>query len=324
MNDIDIPLVDLAAWRAADATQRQHLAARLDTALRTSGFFMIGGHGVDPGLATDLRRAASRFFALPPVVKQRVRTSVDGRGWIAQGDEANSYAGEEGDASRADMKESLTFGREHTTGDDALDAVWFRPNPWPEEVPELSVVGRRWLATIRALYGELLEMLAVALELPTDHFTSRTANAPWTLNINRYPPLSEVGAALDGQFRVAPHTDWGVLTILDRQPGYGGLQVQTLDGVWVDAPYVEGAFTINVGDMLARWTGDRWRSTRHLVLPPSADAPNEELISLIMFMQPDMDQVIEPLAPPVGGGVAYPPIPASEYYLERARAATVG
>ena len=72
---------------------------------------------------------------------------------------------------------------------------------------------------------------------------------------------------------VGAHSDFGVVTLLDRQPGYGGLQIQLLDGTWVDAPYVEGTLTINIGDLLARWTGDRWRSTVHRVLPPSDQAP---------------------------------------------------
>ena len=91
---------------------------------------------------------------------------------------------------------------------------------------------------------------------------------PQTFNINRYPPLSATGPAKEGQYRVAPHTDWGILTILDRQPGYGGLQVQALVGTWAASPYVPGAFTVNVADLLSRWTGGRWRSTRHRVLPP--------------------------------------------------------
>ncbi|GAB2840777.1 2-oxoglutarate and iron-dependent oxygenase domain-containing protein [Actinocorallia aurea] len=319
----DIPLIDIALWRTGDAAARATLAARLDQAMRDSGFFLVSGHGIDPALLAGLRAEAKKFFSLPVAAKDAYRTHVGGRGWLAKGAEANSFYGEEADPEKADLKESLSLGRDHSTGDPGIDAAWFAPNRWPDEVPALRALGERWMAEARELYYDLLAMLATALGLPERHFLDRALNSPHTFNINRYPALTETGRALDGQYRVAPHTDWGMLTILDRQPGYGGLQVQTPSGEWADAPYVEGAFTVNIADLLARWTGDRWRSTRHRVLPPSPDAPAEELISVIMFMEADMDQVVAPFAPPIGGGVDYAPVVAAEWFTERASAAAV-
>ncbi len=121
-------------------------------------------------------------------------------------------------------------------------------------MPGLREPVTTYAALVQDLYRELLEVLATALGLEAGYFVTRTRQAPYTFNINRYPPRSITGTPLDGQFRVGPHTDWGILTILDRQPGYGGLQVQTHDGQWADAPYVPGAFTVNIADLLARWT----------------------------------------------------------------------
>ncbi|MEP9383144.1 isopenicillin N synthase family dioxygenase [Nocardioides cheoyonin] len=323
MSTPDIPLIDIAAWRSGDAEQRQALAVRLDAAMQDSGFFLVSGHGIDPGLLADIRAAAKRFFGLPAEQKEPYRTRVGGRGWLAKGAEANAFYGEAADASKADLKESLTLGRDFSTGDPEIDEEWFLPNVWPAEVPELERLSTVFMDQARALYDDLLTVLATALGLPEGYFRERAQRSPHTYNINRYPALTETGAAQEGQYRVAPHTDWGMLTILDRQPGYGGLQVQTRDGEWADAPYVEGALTINIADMLARWTGDRWRSTRHRVLPPPAEAPSEELISLIMFMEADMDQVVRPLDPPIGGGAVYAPVLAADYFRERAAAATV-
>lgn len=319
----DIPLIDLRLWRDGDEQHRAQLAARLDHAMQTSGFFMVAGHGIDPALPTALRSGAKRFFARPVEVKQQYRTHVAGRGWLALGDEANSYDGEAPDPTKADLKESLTFGRDHVTGDPTIDSTWFRPNVWPAEVPELEADGMRWMAEIGALYDEILMVFAAALGLPDRYFVERVRNAPHNCNINRYPAMTEVGAPAEGQFRVAAHTDWGMLTILDRQPGEGGLQVQAADDSWVDAPHVDGAFIVNIGDMLARWTGDRWRSTRHRVLPPSPGAPSEELISLIVFLGAELDRTIEPLAPPIGRTTSYPPLVVEEYYRRRAGAAQV-
>ena len=316
-----IPLIDLNRWRDGD---RAAVAAETDAALRESGFLMVSGHGVSVELRERLRASAKRFFALPTEQKAAYAAPVSGRGWIPIGKEANAFYGVQADVTRADLKESYTIGRDHRTGNAALDEAWFQPNVWPAEVPELAELCAEYARAIRALNDELLAICAVALGLAEDWFVERSRNSPHTFNINRYPPLSETGTPREGQFRVGPHTDWGMLTILDRQVGYGGLQIQSLTGEWIDAPHVRNAFTINVGDLLARWTGDRWRSTRHRVLPPPSESPSEELVSLIVFMEADFDTVVSPLPAPIGRRHDYPPVVAADFFRERSNAATVG
>ncbi|HEY3878052.1 MAG TPA: 2-oxoglutarate and iron-dependent oxygenase domain-containing protein [Trebonia sp.] len=319
MTTPDIPLLDISVWRDGTADQRTRLAARMDQALRQSGFLLIENHGVPAALRERIRAEARTFFALPGERKRRYATPVGGRGWIPQGGEANAFYGETADPARADLKESLTNGRDFLTGDAAVDQQWFAPNVWPAETPELRILGCEFTEQVRGLYYDLLRMGAVALGLDEDFFAGHVRRGPQTFNINRYPPLSVTGPARDGQYRVAPHTDWGILTVLDRQPGYGGLQVQGLDGSWADAPYVPDAFTVNVADLLSRWTGERWRSTRHRVLPPPAEAPAEELVSLIVFLEAEMDTVISPVA----GDATLAPVVAGDWYRLRESAATV-
>jgi isopenicillin N synthase-like dioxygenase len=319
MTTPDIPLLDIALWRAGTTDQRERLAERMDEALRRSGFLMIENHGVEPGLRMRIREQARVFFTLPAERKGRYKTPVGGRGWIPQGGEANAFYGKPHDPARADMKESLTMGRDFRTGDEQTDKAWFAPNVWPEECPDLGRLCDEFAAQARELYYDLLRMCAWALALPDDWFVAKVQRAPHTFNINRYPPLTVTGVPKDRQFRVAPHTDWGILTILDRQPGYGGLQIQRLDGNWADAPYVENSFTVNVADLLSRWTGERWRSTRHRVLPPSDEAPDEDLISLIVFLEADVDTVIRPVA----GDREFEPVVAGDWLRAREAAATV-
>ena len=320
MSTPDIPLLDISVWRHGTADQRARLARRMDQALRQSGFLLIENHGIPAGLRESVRAEASKFFALPAAAKNMYATPVGGRGWIPQGGEANAFYGEVADPARADMKESLTNGRDFRTGDPETDRAWFAPNVWPGECPDLRPLADEFTGLARGLYYDLLRMSAAALDLDEDFFVSHALRGPHTFNINRYPPLSETGRAKEGQYRVAPHTDWGILTILDRQPGYGGLQVQALDGSWSDAPYVPDALTINVADLLSRWTGERWRSTRHRVLPPPDQAPDEQLISLIVFLEAEMDTVIRPVA----GNLELAPVRAGEWYRERELAATAG
>ena len=120
------------------------------------------------------------------------------------------------------------------------------------------------------------------------------------MNINHYPPVSVVGEPEPGQFRIGPHTDFGTVTVLDREPGAGGLQVYSEAEGWEDAPYDPAALTVNIGDLLEYWSGRRWPSGRHRVLPPQPHAPEEDLVSLIYFYEANHDALVTPLEPPIG------------------------
>ncbi len=322
MSTPHIPIIDLDTWRSGDPTTQKAVARELDYAMQESGFLMLANHGVPPELGADLRTAAKEFFSLPFEVKAKYETTVGGRGWLPSGKEANSFDGEDPDASRPDMKESYTIGRNHLSGNADIDDYWFQPNVWPTEVPELELHAVRYMDVMYGLYDELLRICGEALDLGREWFIDRTSNGSRTLNINRYPALEETGDPQDGQFRVGPHTDWSIFTLLDRQVGYGGFQVES-DGEWFDAPFVEGTLVVNIGDLMARWTGDRWCSTRHRVLPPQKEAPKEELISLIQFCDANVDAVIEPMPAPIGKNTGLPSIQAGEYLRRRAMAASV-
>jgi isopenicillin N synthase-like dioxygenase len=315
-----VPLVDLRPWFEGEPTGRAAVAARIDHALQESGFLMVIGHDVPAALRARVRAQAREFFALPVQRKQPYAVPVGGRGWLPPGAEANAYA--EGTESPPDLKESYSVGAEASVGDPAVDEFWFAPNVWPAEVSGLEDAATEYMRHMRTLSDELLTIFAAALSLPENHFTAYTGNSTYTFNINWYPPLTAVGPPDDGQFRIGPHTDFGTVTVLDREAGVGGLQVYTKDGEWTDAPYHPDALTINIGDLMARWTGDRWRSTRHRVLPPHASAPDEDLVSLIYFYETDHDARIASLGPPIGR-TEYPEVTASVYLKEKLDAITV-
>ncbi|MDT7784604.1 MAG: hypothetical protein QOF58_3023 [Pseudonocardiales bacterium] len=292
-----VPLVDLSGW--FDGTGRAEVAARIDAALRESGFLLVTGHGVPTELRRRTRELTRRFFALPTERKQPYAVRTGGRGWLPPDVQATGRA--DGAMAPPDLKETLTFGSD-SGGDDPF---FFRPNVFPAEIPELEPVVTDYLRRMRALADELLTIFAVALGEPEDMFTRHTRTPSYNMNVNHYPALRQLGPAGPGQFRIGEHTDFGTVTILDRQHGVGGLQVRTADGMWEDAPFDPAAFTINIGDLMARWVSDRWRSTPHRVLPPDASAPDEDLVSLIFFYNTDADARIVSLDgryPEVGGG----------------------
>jgi isopenicillin N synthase-like dioxygenase len=269
-----------------------------------------------------VRAGARTFFALPSETKQRYAVTVGGRGWLPPGVEANAYA--EGTETPPDLKESFAVGADEPTGDPDVDGYWFPPNVYPSEVPALQAAVIAYLARMRELADELLVVCAAALALEDDFFTRHTGHATHTMNINWYPPMALAGEPEPGQFRIGPHTDFGTVTILDREPGRGGLQVWTPQDGWEDAPYEPGAFTINTGDLLARWSGGRWKSNRHRVLPPQAEAPDEDLVSLVYFYEADHDAVIESLQPPIGKPNDYTPVVSAQFLKERLDAITMG
>lgn len=314
MSDV-VPVIDLSRWFHGDDADRSKVGEAVDEAFQQSGFMLVSGHGVSPDVAAEMRRLARQFFALPREVKERYAVSrVTGRGWLRRGVEANAYS--EGTVSPPDLKETLRYGADLGTGIDEVDRIWFTPNPRPDEIAGLTEAITSYIGVMHTLADQVMEVCAVALGLPRTFFTENTDHPTYTLDVNWYPPLTAVGPPAEGQFRIGPHTDFGTVTVLDRQPGAGGLQVFTRDGEWVDAPYRPDTLTINIGDLLARWTGDRWLSARHRVLPPQSSAPDEELVSLVFFYETNYDALIESLAPPVGY-THYTPVYAGDYLLEK-------
>ncbi|MFC1409372.1 isopenicillin N synthase family dioxygenase [Streptacidiphilus sp. N1-12] len=317
-----IPVIDLAPWLSDDPEARARTAAAVDAALSQAGFLLVTGHGVSREEREQVRAAARAFFALPTEVKQQYGVSVGGRGWLAKGAEANGYS--EGTETPPDLKESWTVGADQPIGDPEIDAFWFQPNRWPEaEAPALRKAVEDYLARMRVVADEVLRLLGTALGQDPTFFTDHTAHPSYTLNINWYPGTGVVGEPQPGQFRIGPHTDFGTVTLLDRQQGKGGLQVYIApeDGGigWEDAPYDPDALTVNIGDLMARWTGDRWKSGRHRVLPPSPEAPEEDLMSLVYFYECDVHTTVQP----VGGPVAYPPVDSSDYLRAKLEAISV-
>jgi isopenicillin N synthase-like dioxygenase len=317
-----VPVIDLTPWFGEDREARAAVAAKVDAALQDVGFFLITGHRVPAQMCARVRAGARAFFVLPSETKQRYAVTVGGRGWLPPGVEADGYA--EGTATPPDLKESFAVGADEPTGDPDVDGYWFQPNVYPAEVPALEPAVTPYLARMRELADELLVVCATALVLEGDFFTRHTAHATHTMKINWYPPMALAGQPERGQFRIGPHTDFGTLTILDREPGRGGLQVWTAQDGWEDAPYEPGALTINAGDLLARWSGGRWKSNRHRVLPPQAVAPDEDLVSLVYFYEADHDAVIESLRPPIGKPNSYAPVVSAQFLKERLDAITIG
>lgn len=323
MSDGPILTVDLDDWRAGGAAA-DRVCAAVDESLQQAGFLLVRGHGIDPALPTALRAAARSFFAMSAEVKGQYAVTVGGRGWIGPGMEANGYA--EGTDTPPDLKETYNCGAQTPVGIPGVDDYWFAPDVWPAETPDLRGLFTDWTGQVKQLCDDLLALMAAALGFGpgANPFHGLAGNATWTSNINHYPAARVVGPPEPGQFRIGPHTDFGTVTVLDREPGAGGLQVYSDEGGWADAPFDPEALTINIGDLLEYWSGGRWPAGRHRVLPPHPDAPDEDLVSLIFFYELNHDAVVTPISPPLGRRRGLPPVVSGDFIRERLDAITVG
>ncbi len=255
-------------------------AAAIDRACREHGFFSVVGHGVDPDLLDRLVAAGRAFFALPDDEKAAVAMSRGGRawrGWFPLGGELTSGV--------PDRKEGLYLGRE----DDPDDP---RPlhgaNLFPERPADLGPTVLATLDALTDLGHRVMALLAEGLGLPPTWFRDHLTCDPTILfRLFHYPPVAPGDGA--GDWGVAEHTDYGLLTLL-LQDDSGGLQVRT-GGTWLDVPPVPDALVCNLGDMLERVTGGRYRSTPHRVRSPGS-APR---LSCPFFFDPSWDAVVEPL-----------------------------
>src|SRR5215472_15463758 len=163
-----VPVIDISPWLSGGQAERAGVAAQVDAALQSVGFFLITGHGVPDELRARVRAQARGFFALPREAKQRYAVTVGGRGWLPPGVEANAYA--EGTETPPDLKESFAVGADQPTGDAEVDGYWFQPNVYPAEAPALEPAVLAYLARMRELADELLLIRAAAQGLERDFF----------------------------------------------------------------------------------------------------------------------------------------------------------
>jgi isopenicillin N synthase-like dioxygenase len=310
-----LPLLDIGPLTSGAVDTTAELTVAVDRCLREDGFLVVVGHGVPDALRAAARRAALDFFHQDDSAKRRVRVT-DRRGWVPTGHEATGYAS--GEESLPDLKESFTIGNEP----DGTGAA-YRANRWDTGIAGFRDVMTAYVGEMLRLGHDLMRLFALTLGIAEDHLTSRARHPDCELNLNWYPPIEHVGPTAGGQFRIGPHSDYGCCTILDREPGSSGLQIRTRTAEWIDAPLHPGSYTVNIGDLLERMTGGRWRSTPHRVLPPSAAAPSEEHLSLVFFHEFDADALIETLPPPVGGGECHEPVVADDYISAKYTAVTL-
>ena len=307
-----LPSIDVSCVRGTDIAAKRRAAADLDRAARELGFLVVTGHGVSDALFGEAMDLARAFFALPEEAKRRCArpSREESRGYAAMGGEALGKS--LGAQAAFDLKETFAIGPIDTYPAAALGEhayPHYTPNVWPGALPRLRVVWETYYREMRRVADELLRLLAIALDQAEDLLVAKTGHCYSNLRAQHYPALAE--APRPGQLRAGAHTDYGAVTVLRGDSGADGLQIETAPGQWRDVSFPDDAYVVNLGDQLAMWSNDRWRSTLHrVVVPPGAGS--RARLSLGFFHMPDAAATIECLPNCAGPDrpARYPPISA--------------
>ena len=312
---MDLPIVDIAPFINGDPQSRAKVGRAFGDAFETTGFAVIVGHGVPEELAAGTYDAMKRYFsrAMDEKLADKAPEKTKGRGYLPMGIEsvAKTLKGE----TPTDLCEALVFNAPHR------EAWTTKPNIWPEQPAELSGLVKDWCREILTLTDHLTKLSAVALDLPETYFDPIFEDPALTLRFVHYP--DQLTPPAPGQLRYGAHHDYGGLTILRQDQAPGGLEVADKEGVWHEAGVVPNSFVINVGDLLARWTNDRWKSTLHRVSNPNRGLTGSTArLSMVAFTAPNEDAEVACLPSCAGPGnpPRYAPVKAGDYIWSKIKA----
>ena len=305
---MELSLVDPNSPRSAQVeTMRDACAA--------NGFFRVPLSSIPADIAAEAWGLAKAFFSLPTAHKEAVGFPEPGYpyGYSEYGLEALARSLGDHDAV-GDMKESFSVGPDcgvHASTVPATGAsAWIRSvSLWPTQIPELRDAWERYYQALAVVAAELMSVMAEALELPTDYFEPFIDRPISSMRALHYPAVpNQAPSAL----RAGAHTDYGTLTIL-RTDEVAGLQIHTHDGWW-DVPPDPDTFVVNLGDTIAQWTNDRWRSTLHRVVPGA-----EPRQSMAFFHMANWDATIEclPTCRADGEAPRHQPVQAGPWLMQK-------
>ena len=308
-----IPILDVSKLRDGSLAGVTSVAAELRDYLENVGFLYIKGHDVPRQSVEAVREAGKRFHTLPLEEKLKIKMDKNFRGYIPI-NTSTIVTSSVAKVTKPNQSESLMLMHEVAADDPAAlaEKPLQGPNQWPDEaaVPGFRATIETYVAQMNALGRQMLDAITLALGMPRGSIAPHFEKPTTFLRLLHYPTQREE----DGLFGSAPHTDYGFITLL-AQDDVGGLEVKNKAGDWIAAPPIADTFVMNVGDILARWSNDRFVSTPHRVINRSG----RERYSQPFFFDPNMETNIEVLPSCIspGGKAKYEPVVYGDYLMER-------
>jgi len=301
-----LPLIDIDGLTSAEPPVRAGVVAAIRDACLSKGFFYITGHGIAPALVEAVLGESRGFFDLPLLERLKVRRecSICNRGYEPMGGQDLEQTG------TPDLKEAFYLGVDLPEDDPRVLArkVGHGPNQWPRSLPGFRGVMEEYFAAMLALSVRLMGAIALSLDLREDHFADFCAEPVALLRLLHYPQQPTSGPP--GGKGCGAHTDWGAITLL-LQDDAGGLQIRDPVHGWLHAPPLPGTFVVNIGDLIARWTNDRYHSTEHRVINLSG----RDRYSVPFFFDGNPDSVVAclPGCSDAGNPPRYPATTVAEH-----------
>ncbi len=280
-----LPVIDISGLDGPNDAQSGLVVSQIRSACLEHGFFYITGHGVAPALIQRVLAAARLFFAQPLDDKLSLDKahSPANRGY----ERLRGQTLEPG--APADLKEGFYLGPDLPADDPRVRAGKFNhgANQWPPGLDDFAPAMDAYAREMKRIVVRLMRLLALSLDLPEDHFDAFCADPHYGLRLLHYPP--QPAQAAPGEKGAGAHTDFGAMTIL-LQDDHGGLQVlDRKSGAWIHADPLPGSFVVNLGDLIARWTNDTYKSTLHRVVNMSG----QERYSIPFFFSGNIDHIVE-------------------------------
>lgn len=301
----EVPVLDLTPLnRGGDL---QGLAKELRRACETIGFFYVANHGVPKKVVDDVFAATRRYFDLP--LEKRMEMKLDERfrrGFMPQG--INQHPG-----YAPDLKESWEYALDLPLEDPDVQAglPLHGPNRWPADMPWLRSAAEAYFDETMALGKRMLRVFALSLGLDEGYFLQFTKKPMVQTRLFHYPPQPVPD---EKQLGVAPHSDYGMMTLLTQDP-IGGLELRKRDGEWIGAPWIEDTFVVNLGDLMKVWTNDVYVSNLHRVV----NRTGRERYSIPTFFNLDYHAPVAclPSCQSAANPPKYAPIKSGDYLLSR-------
>jgi isopenicillin N synthase-like dioxygenase len=293
----NLSVIDMRPYIEGGEEGRKKVAQEIYDAAHNVGFLYLKNFGMSEDLLETAFSVAKSLFMSDEKTKVPFRATLN-HGYT-------TMKGEALDPSKpADLKETFTSRN--------LANVPSGPEYWPNS--EFEAFMRTFYKSVTSIASDVMAAFAIALDLPKGFFDEKHTGLTQTLRLLHYPPVKYVSK---GQLGAGAHTDYGTLTVL-FQDAEGGLQVQGLDGKWIDAPPIPGTVVINTGDLISRWSNDFFKSTPHRVVPRPAAMKNGRL-SIAFFSDPDPEVIIEtfPKCITPENPRRYSPITAGEHIQRR-------
>ncbi|XP_031388369.1 2-oxoglutarate-Fe(II) type oxidoreductase hxnY-like isoform X2 [Punica granatum] len=280
------------------------------------GFFYVINHGISDELMKEVFDQSRKAFALPLSEKMKLLKNEKHRGYTPLFDERLDPVNQ---LNAGDYKEGYYIGIEVPEDDPRAQEPYYGPNVWPDEdvLPGWRQCMEKYHQLALDVAKAVSRLIALALDLEIEYFNKQEILGEPIAILRLLHYEGRVSDPSKGIYGAGAHSDFGFITLLATDD-VSGLQIcKDKDAVpqkWEYVEPVKGAFVVNLGDMLERWSNCIFRSTLHRVI-----IGGQERYSIAYFVLPNHNCLVEclPTCRSEENPPKFPPIRCRTYLGQR-------